>query len=341
MGQDESNTCKPIKFNCQNFRSWQQQMKFWLTTLCLYSVIHNALISKGKGKISETFEKSPTVKPVEIVETGKESSSSGKTIVDDGFDEKDYLCHGRILSALSSNIYNIFCTTKTSIELWEALDFKYGSEDAGLKRYYAEKFLDFQMVDGKTVMEQAHDFQNILFDLKRKGMELTDSFLVASLIKKLPPSWSEFGRMLKQKPDEYTFDELLVSLNIEEKHREKQLEFLNSEFRANAHVVQNFHKLKHSTDFKKSILNKNGSHNNNRGNYNNFNRPKGNNINQRSVQPCWVCGKTNHKAKDCHHRKGLPPKSRGPPIAPKPQANVITMGATSSTHANRNQTQEL
>ena len=64
-------------------------------------------------------------------------------------------------------------------------------------------------------MEQVHEFQNILYDLKRKGMDLSDIFMVASLIKKLPPSWLEFGRMLKQKHDDYTFDEFLVLQNID------------------------------------------------------------------------------------------------------------------------------
>lgn len=36
--------------------------------------------------------------------------------------EKDFLCHGRILTALSEKAYDIFCETK---ELWEALETKF------------------------------------------------------------------------------------------------------------------------------------------------------------------------------------------------------------------------
>jgi len=39
---------------------------------------------------------------------------------------EDILCHGHILNALADNIYKIFCLTKTSVDLWEALEFKYG-----------------------------------------------------------------------------------------------------------------------------------------------------------------------------------------------------------------------
>ncbi|XP_058196612.1 uncharacterized protein LOC131312694 [Rhododendron vialii] len=307
-------------------------MKFWLTTLGLYSVIHKGLVSKGKEKSSE---KNGTSKAVEIVETGKDSIPSKKSTDDDGFDEKDYLCHGRILSALSASIYNIFCTAKTAFELWEALEFKYGAEDAGLKRYYAEKILDFQMVDGRSVMEQAHEFQNILYDLKRKGMDLTDTFLVASLIKKLPPSWSKFAREQKQKHDDYTFDELLVSLNIEEKHREKLVEPA-SDFLAKVLIVENLHKPTHQSFKKTNSTKQFVSHSNN-----NNNKQKGGNIIQEKVVACWVCGNTNHKAKDCYYRKGQPPKPRENNVAPRPLANVVTVEANSSIPANRNQAQEL
>ena len=61
------------------------------------------------------------------------------------------LSHGRILSALSENVYHIFCSTKSTLELWEALKQKYGSEKLSFKRYSVEKCLDFHMIDDKSV----------------------------------------------------------------------------------------------------------------------------------------------------------------------------------------------
>ncbi|XP_019240830.1 PREDICTED: uncharacterized protein LOC109220818 [Nicotiana attenuata] len=43
---------------------------------------------------------------------------------------------------------------KTSRELWSALEKKYKTEDAGLKKFVAAKFLDFKMVDRKSVITQ-------------------------------------------------------------------------------------------------------------------------------------------------------------------------------------------
>jgi len=104
-----------------------------LSTLGLYLIIYNSLRKDEKS----STEKSA----IDVVEMKKITKLIGgsSSIVDD-FNEKDYLCHGRIFSALSKEIYNIFCTTKTVIELWNALEKKYGTRDVGLKRFRTEKF---------------------------------------------------------------------------------------------------------------------------------------------------------------------------------------------------------
>jgi len=83
-------------------------MKFWLTEFDLYMVI-----SKREIKTSTSS--------TDIVQTDVTKSSTTKHEVSD----KDILFHGCILSALADNIYKTFCHTKTSIELWEALELKY------------------------------------------------------------------------------------------------------------------------------------------------------------------------------------------------------------------------
>jgi len=148
-----------------------------------------------------------------IILSDSSSSSSSDT------SDKDILCHGHILNALSDNIYKIFCHTKTAIELWEALELKYGSAEKGLSRYSCEKVIEFQMVDNKLISDQIHEFENIVHDMKLKNIILPDIMLVALLISKLPPSWSDSARSLKHKPENFSFDDLLVCLRIEEKHR--------------------------------------------------------------------------------------------------------------------------
>lgn len=60
-----------------------------------------------------------------------------------------------------------------------------------MKRYSGEKLLDFQIVDEKSILEQIHEFENIIFDLKMKDIDVRETILITTLIKKLPPSWSQ------------------------------------------------------------------------------------------------------------------------------------------------------
>ncbi|XP_070044974.1 uncharacterized protein [Nicotiana tomentosiformis] len=50
-----------------------------------------------------------------------------------------------------------------------ALEKKYKTEDAGLKKFVAAKFLDFKMIDGKSVIKQVRELQVIVHDLLAEG----------------------------------------------------------------------------------------------------------------------------------------------------------------------------
>ncbi|KAK4397925.1 hypothetical protein Sango_1268000 [Sesamum angolense] len=81
-----------------------------------------------------------------------------------------------ILNGLSDTLYNVYSSATTARALWESLKKKYKTEDAGLKKFIVGKFLDFKMVDSKTVMNQVQEFQMILHDLHVEGMKLSESF---------------------------------------------------------------------------------------------------------------------------------------------------------------------
>lgn len=312
MDMIKSLSSKPEKFTGENFFCWQQQMKFWLTELDLYSVI-----SKREIKTSTSS--------TDIVQTDA-------TIKHDVSD-KDILCHGRILSALADNIYKIFCHTKTSVELWEALELKYGSVEKGLSRYSCEK-----MIDGKSISDQIHEFENIVYDMKLKGIVLPDIMLVAFMISKLPPSWTDFARSLKHKHESFTFDDLLVCLRIEDKHRSSQKHLQKSDSHSKAYLVESSSKP-FSKSFKRHGFNKNKfgrkpSFSKNKNNaFNNNNKPKDKNPGNEIF--CFVCGRANHLAKNCFQRH------RQPTSFPKPQANVVTTSAASDSPSDRNQAHVL
>ncbi|MFS7932610.1 hypothetical protein Hanom_Chr04g00369961 [Helianthus anomalus] len=187
---------KPEKFNDVNFKQWKQKMFFYLTTLNLARFL------------TET---------VPHVEEGDNNAQSVSAV--HAWNHSDFLCRNYFLNGMVDTLYNVYCKAKTVKELWESLDRKYKTEDAGTKKFVVAKFLDFKMIDAKTVMSQVQELQVILHDIHAEGMVLSETFRVAAMIEKLPPSWVDFKNYLKHKRKEMTIEDLVVRLRIEEDNK--------------------------------------------------------------------------------------------------------------------------
>ncbi|GKA82744.1 pol polyprotein [Tanacetum coccineum] len=68
----------------------------------------------------------------------------------------------------------------TAKELWESLERKYKTEDAGTKKFVVARFLDYKMVDSKNVISQV-----LLHDIHAEGMTLSETFQVDAIIENL------------------------------------------------------------------------------------------------------------------------------------------------------------
>ena len=80
-------------------------------------------------------------------------------------------------------------------------------------------FLDFKMVDSRTVISQVQEIQVILHEIQAEWMILSETFQVAAIIEKLPPRWKDFKNYLKHKRKEMNLEELIVRLRIEEDNK--------------------------------------------------------------------------------------------------------------------------
>ncbi|KAF3616992.1 hypothetical protein T459_13297 [Capsicum annuum] len=103
---------KPRKFLGIDFKRWQQKMFFYLTTLCLQRF---------------TSEDAP--------EVPEGTSDKDRFIIVEAWKHLDFLCRSYILSGLQDDLYNVYSGTKTSKELWEALERKYKTEDVELRNF--------------------------------------------------------------------------------------------------------------------------------------------------------------------------------------------------------------
>ncbi|XP_038988004.1 uncharacterized protein LOC120112517, partial [Phoenix dactylifera] len=190
---------KPEKFNGNDFKRWQQKMLFYLTTLNLVKVLR---------------EEAP------ILAEGEESAQTMAAV--EAWKHSDFLCKNYILNGLDNTLYNVYSPLKSAKELWESLDKKYKTEDAGTKKFVVGKFLDYKMVDSKDVISQVQDLQVIIHDIHAEGMILSESFQVAAIIEKLPPLWKDFKNYLKHKRKEMKLEDLIVRLRIEEDNRNSE-----------------------------------------------------------------------------------------------------------------------
>ena len=50
------------------------------------------------------------------------------------------------------------------------------------------KWLQFQMVDNKHVMDQVHEYENLVDDVLCEGMKMCEMLQVNMLLEKFPPS---------------------------------------------------------------------------------------------------------------------------------------------------------
>ncbi|GKG35021.1 hypothetical protein Tco_0440175, partial [Tanacetum coccineum] len=94
-----------------------------------------------------------TVPQVEPPAKGQSSNAQAVQAVE-AWKHSDFLCHNYFLNGLIDPLYNV----------------------------------DYKIVDSKNVISQVQDLQVLLHDIHAERMTLSETFQVAAIIEKLPPS---------------------------------------------------------------------------------------------------------------------------------------------------------
>ena len=268
---------KPKKFSGVNFKRWQQKMLFYLTTLNLARFL---------------TEEAPKLKEDEL--------DIQFISVVDAWKHYDFLCRNYVMNTLTDSLYNVYTDKKTAKELWESLDRKYKTEDVGAKKFVVSRFLDYKMVDSKTVVSQVQKLQVILHEIHAEGMMLRKTFQVAAIIEKLPLTWKDFKNYLKHKRKEISIEDQVIRLHIKEDNLGSEKKMVHNANEAKANFVE----LGQSSKFKKG---------NNKGKCTKLG-PKGEvSKKQKFLGKSFNYGKQGHRSLDCRLPKRNKPK----------EANVI------------------
>lgn len=69
------------------------------------------------------------------------------------WDNAEYMCMGHILNGLSDSLFDTYQNEVTAKELWDKLETRYMTEDVTSKKFLVSHFNNYQMVDGRSVME--------------------------------------------------------------------------------------------------------------------------------------------------------------------------------------------
>jgi len=184
-------------FSGQNFRPWQERVS---TLLDMYGVAYVLTTSKP------------------------DTSSSAKQIED--WIHANKVCRHTMLSALSNDLFDVYCSYKEAKEIWDSLILKYTAEDVVRQRFVIGKYYRWEMIEVKDIKIQINEYHKLLEDIKAENIVLPDEFVSELLIEKLPQSWTDYKQQLKHKYKQMSLSDLITHIIIEPTERSVLLQGL-------------------------------------------------------------------------------------------------------------------
>ncbi|KAH6775582.1 multidrug resistance-associated protein 10 [Perilla frutescens var. hirtella] len=88
------------------------------------------------------------------------------------YEKDNKTTRGHMLNHMTNSLFDLLVNTRSAKLIWETLEKKYGGDDAGKRKYVVGKWLQFRMVDDKSIMEQLHEYENLTAAVLNEGMKI-------------------------------------------------------------------------------------------------------------------------------------------------------------------------
>ncbi|KAG5238065.1 RNA-directed DNA polymerase [Salix suchowensis] len=92
------------------------------------------------------------------------------------------VCRHSILSTLSNELFDVYCSYREAREIWGNMVAKYTAEDVGEHKFDIGKFYHWKMVDNKDIKAQINEYNRLLEDMKAENINLPEAFIAGILI---------------------------------------------------------------------------------------------------------------------------------------------------------------
>ncbi|KAL0287062.1 UNVERIFIED_CONTAM: hypothetical protein Sangu_2708500 [Sesamum angustifolium] len=229
------------------------------------------------------------------------------------YDRDNKIVRGHLLNHMNNILFDLFVNQTSVKEIWNTLETRYGDDDAGRKKYVVGKWLQFHMADDKPIMDQVHEYENLVANVLSEGMKMCDVLQANVLLEKFLLSWSKYRNHLKHKKKDLNLQELISHMRIEEANYLKDKEIPNFSISFKANLVESSPSKIDRLQLKGKKFQKGGQQKTFKGNNGKIKKNK---------VTCYCCEKLGHKAYQCFQRKDQQKKSHKPPSQPRPQINL-------------------
>ncbi|KAA0060679.1 ty1-copia retrotransposon protein [Cucumis melo var. makuwa] len=214
---------------------------------------------------------------------------------------------GHLLNYISNSMFNLFIALKSVKDIWSTLESRYGRDNAGRKKYVVGKWLLFQMTDDKPVVEQIHEYENLVANVLSEDIKMCEILQANVLLEKFPPSWNDYQNHLKHKKKDLNLQELINHMHTKEANRLKDKLASKNLNSVNANLVE-------SSAVNRDRTKQDKGHKGKSSEKRKFKAPRGQIKKKKLVY--YVYEKEGHKPYQCSQRKGRPNQK------PTPQANL-------------------